>query len=143
MAITTGVNNTFKQAVMLGEHDLNTNTIKVVLVSSSQNVSASDPNTYTSISAELASGNGYTTGGETLASVTVTQVSSSGVVDFADVSWSDATFAANGCIIYNDSHSSKSVIAVYDFGGEKSATNGEFKLVVPSATSASAVIRLN
>ena len=41
------------------------------------------------------------------------------------------------------SHSSKSVIAVYDFGGEKSATNGEFKLVVPAATSASAVIRLN
>ena len=143
MAITTGVNNTFKQAVMLGEHDLNTNTIKVVLVSSSQNVSASDPNTYTSISAELASGNGYTTGGETLASVTVTQVSSSGVVDFADVSWSSATFSANGCIIYNDSHSSKAVIAVYDFGGEKSATTGEFKLVVPSATSASAVIRLN
>ena len=143
MAITTGVNNIFKQAVMLGEHDLNTDTIKVALVSSSQNVSASDPNTYTSISGELASGNGYTTGGATLASVTVTQVSSSGVVDFADVSWSDATFAANGCIIYNDSHSSKSVIAVYDFGGEKSATNGEFKLVVPSATSASAVIRLN
>ena len=143
MAITTGVNNTFKQAVMLGEHDLNTNTIKVVLVSSSQNVSAGDPNTYTSISGQLANGNGYATGGETLASVTVTQVSSSGVVDFADVSWSDATFAANGCIIYNDSHSSKSVIAVYDFGGEKSATNGEFKLVVPSATSASAVIRLN
>ena len=143
MAITTGVNNTFKQAVMLGEHDLNTDTIKVVLVSSSQNVSASDPNTYTSISWQLANGNGYTTGGETLASVTVTQVSSSGVVDFADVSWSDATFSANGCIIYNDSHSSKSVIAVYDFGGEKSATNGEFKLVVPSATSASAVIRLN
>ena len=143
MEITTGVNNTFKQAVMLGEHDLNTNTIKVVLVSSSQNVSAGDPNTYTSISGQLANGNGYTTGGETLASVTVTQVSSSGVVDFADVSWSDATFSANGCIIYNDSHSSKSVIAVYDFGGEKSATNGEFKLVVPSATSASAVIRLN
>ena len=143
MAITTGVNNTFKQAVMLGEHDLNTNTIKVVLVSSSQNVSAGDPNTYTSISGQLANGNGYTTGGATLASVTVTQVSSSGVVDFADVSWSDATFSANGCIIYNDSHSSKSVIAVYDFGGEKSATNGEFKLVVPSATSASAVIRLN
>ena len=143
MAITTGVNNTFKQAVMLGEHDLNTNTIKVVLVSSSQNVSASDPNTYTSISGQLANGNGYTTGGETLASVTVTQVSSSGVVDFADVSWSDATFSANGCIIYNDSHSSKSVIAVYDFGGEKSATSVEFKLVVPSATSASAVIRLN
>ena len=127
MAITTGVNNIFKQAVMLGEHDLNTDTIKVALVSSSQNVSAGDPNTYTSISGQLANGNGYTTGGATNASV----------------SWSDATFAANGCIIYNDSHSSKSVIAVYDFGGEKSATNGEFKLVVPSATSASAVIRLN
>ena len=143
MAITTGVNNIFKQEVMLGEHDLNTNTLKVALVSSSQNVSAGDPNTYTSITGELASGNGYTTGGATLANVTVTQVSSSGVVDFADVSWSAATFTANGCIIYNDSHSSKAVIAVYDFGGAKSATNGEFKLVVPSATSSSAVIRLN
>ena len=113
MAITTGVNNIFKQAVMLGEHDLNTNTIKVALVSSSQNVSAGHPAVYASIGAEIANGNGYTTGGATLASVTVTQVSSSGVVDFADVSWSDATFAANGCIIYNDSHSSKSVIAGY------------------------------
>ena len=86
MAITTGVNNIFKQEVMLGEHDLNTNTLKVALVSSSQNVSAGDPNTYTSITGELASGNGYTTGGATLASVTVTQVSSSGVVDGVNMS---------------------------------------------------------
>jgi hypothetical protein len=143
MAITTGVNNNFKREVMLAEHDLNSNTLKVILVSSAQNVSAGAPNTYTSITAEVANGSGYTTGGETLADVTVTEVSSSGVVDFADVSWSSATFSANGCVIYNDSHSSKSIIGVYDFGGEKSATNGEFKLVVPSATSSSAVIRLN
>jgi MFS-type transporter involved in bile tolerance (Atg22 family) len=59
MAITTGVNNIFKQAVMLGEHDLNTNTIKVALVSSSQNVSAGHPAVYASIGAELANGNGF------------------------------------------------------------------------------------
>tara|TARA_R110000823_G_scaffold244490_2_gene368773 strand:+ start:179 stop:610 length:432 start_codon:yes stop_codon:yes gene_type:complete len=143
MAITTGVNNQFKSEVMLAEHNLQSNTLKVILVSSSQNVSAGGPNTYASVTSQLANGNGYTTGGETLATVSVSTVDSSGVVDFADVSWSSATFSANGCIIYNDSHSSKSIIAVYDFGGEKSATNGEFKLVVPAATSASAVIRLN
>ena len=143
MAITTGVNNQFKSEVMLAEHNLQSNTLKVILVSSSQNVSAGGPNTYASVTSQLANGNGYTTGGETLATVSVSTVDSSGVVDFADVSWSSATFSANGCIIYNDSHSSKSIIAVYAFGGEKSATNGEFKLVVPAATSASAVIRLN
>jgi hypothetical protein len=143
MAITTGVNNQFKSEVMLAEHNLQSNTLKVILVSSSQNVSAGGPNTYASVTSQLANGNGYTTGGETLATVSVSTVDSSGVVDFADVSWSGATFSANGCIVYNDSHSSKSIIAVYDFGGEKSATNGEFKLVVPAATSASAVIRLN
>ena len=143
MAMTTGVNNQFKSEVMLAEHNLQSNTLKVILVSSSQNVSAGGPNTYASVTSQLANGNGYTTGGETLATVSVSTVDSSGVVDFADVSWSSATFSANGCVIYNDSHSSKSVIAVYDFGGEKSATNGEFKLVVPAATSASAVIRLN
>tara|TARA_R100000963_G_scaffold32663_1_gene24514 strand:+ start:421 stop:852 length:432 start_codon:yes stop_codon:yes gene_type:complete len=143
MAITTGVNNQFKSEVMLAEHNLQSNTLKVILVSSSQNVSAGGPNTYASVTSQLANGNGYTTGGETLATVSVSTVDSSGVVDFADVSWSSATFSANGCVVYNDSHSSKSIIAVYDFGGEKSATNGEFKLVVPAATSASAVIRLN
>ena len=143
MAITTGVNNQFKSEVMLAEHNLQSNTLKVILVSSSQNVSAGGPNTYASVTSQLANGNGYTTGGKTLATVSVSTVDSSGVVDFADVSWAAATFSANGCIIYNDSHSSKSVIAVYDFGGVKSATNGEFKLVVPAATSASAVIRLN
>ena len=75
MAITTGVNNTFKQAVMLGEHDLNTNTLKVALVSSSQNVSASNPNTYTSITGEVANGNRNTTGGEKHASEPIRQVS--------------------------------------------------------------------
>ena len=143
MAITTGVNNQFKSQVMLAQHNLQSNTLKVILVSSSQNVSAGGPNTYASVTSQLANGNGYATGGKTLATVSVSTVDSSGVVDFADVSWSSATFSANGCIIYNDSHSSKSIIAVYDFGGEKSATNGEFKLVVPAATSASAVIRLN
>jgi len=143
MAITTGVNNQFKSQVLLAEHNLQSNTLKCILVSSSQNVSAGGPNTYASVTSQLANGNGYTTGGATLATVSVSTVDSSGVVDFADVSWSSATFSANGCIIYNDSHSSKSIIAVYDFGGEKSATNGEFKLVVPAATSASAVIRLN
>ena len=113
MAITSGVLKTFKKEVMLAEHDLNTNTIKIGLVSSTASCTPTGgPFTYTSLASqgtELASGNGYTTGGETLASVTVTNADGSGVVDFDNVTITDATFTARAAFIYNDSHSSKAM----------------------------------
>jgi len=147
MAITSGILKTFKAEVMLGEHDLNTNTIKIGLVSSGASCSpANGPFTYTSLASaggELANGNGYTTGGTTLADVTVTNASTSGVVDFSNVTLTDSTFTCRGAFIYNDSHSSKAMIAYYDFGADKSASAGNFVMTVPSATSAAAIIRLN
>ena len=148
MAITSGVNNKFKRDVMLEEHDINSDVLRLALVSSSSSASNGGPDTYGSVTAEISGtsdGTGeskYTTGGVTLTDVTVTQVSSSGVVDFADVSWTSATWTARGAVIYNETNSDK-VVAVYDFGGDKTATNGTFQLVIPSATSAAAVIRLN
>ncbi len=147
MAITSGVLKTFKKEVMLAEHDLNSNTIKIGLVSSTASATPTGgPYTYTSLASqgtELASGNGYTTGGETLASVTVTNADGSGVVDFDNVTITDATFTARAAFIYNDSHSSKAMIAYYDFGADKSASGGNFVMTVPAATSAAAIIRLN
>ena len=147
MAITSGILKTFKAQVMLAEHDLNTNTLKIGLVSSGASCSPSTgPFTYTSLvsnGGELANGNGYSTGGTTLADVTVTNEGTSGVVDFSNVTLTDATFTARGAFIYNDSHSTKSMIAYYDFGADKSASAGNFVMTIPSATSAAAIIRLN
>lgn len=148
MAITSGINIIFKKDVMLEQHNLPSDTLKIALVSSSGSASNGGPNTLASISGEISgtsdgSGNsGYVTGGTTVSNVTVSNVSSSGVVDFDDVQWTSVTFTARGAVMYNSTNSNK-VIAVYDFGGDKAVTNGTFQLTIPSATSAAAIVRLN
>jgi hypothetical protein len=46
-----------------------------------------------------------------------------------------------GCIIYNSSQGNKA-IAVFDFGGTKSSTNGDFTIVFPTADASNAILRL-
>lgn len=148
MAITSGINIVFKKDVMLEQHNLPSDTLRIALVSSSASASNGGPDTIASISGEISGtsdgsgASGYVTGGVTVTGVTVTNVSSSGVVDFSDVSFTSVTFTARGAILYNETNSNK-VIAVYDFGGDKSVTNGTFQLTIPSATSAAAIVRLN
>ena len=63
-------------------------------------------------------------------------------VDFADVTWSSATFTAAFAAIYNDDQGDK-LCVVLDFGGSKTATNGDFKIVFPATgTPANAIISL-
>ena len=90
---------------------------------------------------ELASGNGYTSGGQICTVTDVTVDGSVAIVDFADQSWTSATFTARGCLIYNSTKSNKTV-AVIDFGGEKTATNGTFTVQMPAAAAATAIVRL-
>ena len=148
MAITSGINIVFKKDVMLEQHNLPSDTLRIALVSSSASASNGGPDTIASISGEISGtsdgsgASGYITGGITVTDVTVTNVSSSGVVDFSDVSFTSVTFTARGAILYNATNSNK-VIAVYDFGGDKTVTNGTFQLTIPSATSAAAIVRLN
>ena len=142
MAITSGINIVFKKDVMLEQHNLPSDTLRIALVSASGSASNGGPDTIASISGQISGtsdgsgGSGYVTG------VTVSNVSSSGVVDFSDVSFTSVTFTARGAILYNETNSNK-VIAVYDFGGDKAVTNGTFQLTIPSATSAAAIVRLN
>ena len=63
-------------------------------------------------------------------------------VDFADSTWSSATFTAAGAAIYNDDKSDK-LCVVLDFGGNKTATNGTFTVSYPSpSTPANAIISM-
>jgi hypothetical protein len=49
------------------------------------------------------SGTAYTAAGATLTSVTPTSDSTTALCDFSDVSYTSASFTANGALIYNDS----------------------------------------
>ena len=89
------------------------------------------------------SGTGYSTGGNTLGSQAVTISTVTSYVDFADSTWSSATFTAAFGVIYNNSDADKLVV-VLDFGGSKTCTNGTFKITMPDpATPTNAIISMS
>jgi hypothetical protein len=151
MAITSAIANSFKQEILVGTHNLTAssgNTFKLALIkanasqSGTYNASTTNYSDVTGNSDELPNGSGYTTGGNTLTSVTPTLDSNTAVCDFANTSFSSATFTTRGCIIYNTSASNKAVM-VLDFGADFSVSNGTFTIEFPTANASNAIIRIS
>jgi hypothetical protein len=145
MAITTAMCNSFKQELLGGVHDLDTDTLKVALIKASPSgtYDASTTN-YSDITGNTdeAVGTNYTATGQELDSATITLSGSTAFVDFADEVFSNITIAADGAIIYNSSQGNKAV-AVFDFGGTVTSTSGDFTIVFPTADASNAVIRIS
>jgi hypothetical protein len=139
MAISQAMCTSFKVELLGGTHDLDTDTIKIALFTSSATLGASTT-TYSSTN-EVASGSGYTTGGNTLAGASITSSGTTAFVDFTDTTWTSASFTARGALIYNSSKSDKA-IAVLDFGSDKTSTNGDFVVQFPTADASNAIIRI-
>ena len=95
---------------------------------------------YTTSNEVSSSGTSYTAGGNTLTNNGVAVSSNIGFVDFADLTFSSVTLSAVGALIYKGS--SNEAVLVLDFGGTKTATNGDFVVQFPTANSSSAIIRL-
>ena len=97
---------------------------------------------YNATSEVSASGTNYTTTGNTLTGNAVAYGTAVASCDFDDSTWSSATFTAAYGAIYNDDKSDK-LCVVLDFSGNKTATNGTFKVTFPSpATPADAIISM-
>jgi len=145
MGITTAMCNTFKQELLGGVHDLDTNTLKVALIkaSPSGNYGAATTN-YSDITgnSDEASGTNYSAGGQALDSASITLSGTTAFVDFADEVFSNLTISADGAIIYNSSKSNKA-IAVFSFGSTVTSTAGDFTVVFPTADASNAVIRIS
>ena len=142
MAISQAMPTSFKQELLTATHNFTASTgdvFKIALYTSSATLGAST--TVYSSSNEVANGNGYTTGGNTLTNVTPTTSGTTAFTDFADTTWSNATITANGALIYNSSKSDKAV-AVLAFGGDKTSTAGDFTIVFPTADASNAIIRI-
>ena len=63
------------------------------------------------------------------------------MADFADVSWTSATFTASGAIIWNQT-GAKWAVVVLDFGTPKTVSNGTFTVKFPNADINNAIVRL-
>ena len=144
MSITTAMCTSFKSELLGGTHDLDTNTLKLALIKASPSgtygVATTNYSDVTGNSDE-ASGTGYTTGGATLSGATIGTDGTTAHVDFTDVTFSNASVAADGGIIYNSSQSNKA-IAVFDFGSTQTSTSGDFVITFPTADASNAIVRI-
>ena len=140
MAITQAMCTSFKVDILGGVQDLDTDTIKMALYTSSATLDASTT-AYTTSNEVSSSGTNYTAGGNTLTSPVITSSGTTAFADFADTTWSNASFTARGALIYNASKSNKA-IAVLDFGADKTATAGDFVVQMPTADASSALLRI-
>lgn len=138
MAITQAMCSSFKQELLGGIHDLDTDTIRIALYTSAATLGAAT--TAYSATNEVV-GSGYTAGGNALTSPVISLDGTTAIVDFADTTWPAATITARGALIYNASKANRA-IAVLDFGSDKVSTDGDFTVVMPAAAAATAIVRI-
>jgi hypothetical protein len=88
-----------------------------------------------------ATGTNYTTGGNTLANVAISVDGTTAIFDADNVTFPNATISAQAALLYN-ANNANSAIAILDFGGVKTSTNGTFELQFPTANASAGLIRI-
>lgn len=123
--------NNFKKLIMNGGIDLDTDTIKVALVTSSYTPDQDAHDFFDDVTNEV-SGTGYTAGGATLANkaVTADNTDNEGVFDADDASWSTSTITARAAVLYKSTGtaSTSALICYIDFSTDKISTAGTFTI---------------
>ena len=127
MAVTVQFYNTFLTKLVTGVIDLDSDTFKIALMTSSHTF-ATSTSTWASVAAnELSNGSGYTTGGATLSGVTVTTSASSVSFDFTDPEWTASggpIGPAGYAVIYDDTAANDPLICSINFGTSVTAADG-------------------
>jgi hypothetical protein len=144
MAITSAICNSFKAEVLQALHNFTAssgNTFKLALYTSSATLNKSTTAYSATNEISNTSGSAYSAGGATLTSVTPALSTDTACCDFADVSYTSASFTANGCLIYNDTNGDRAVCAIA-FGSDKTVTSGTFTIQFPTADASNAIIRI-
>ena len=136
------VPDSFKTDLLKGEFNFDSSggsTFKLALYTDLSGFSTATT-AYTNSNEVLSSGTNYTAGGNTLTNLGVDISSNIAYVDFDDLTFSSVTLTAVGALIYKGT--SNEAVLVLDFGGSKTATNGDFVVQFPAADSSNAIIRL-
>ena len=142
------VPNSFKSGLLKGVFNFDTsgnggNTFKCALYTSISGYSVTST-TYLSGTGNgevSTSGTSYSTGGNNLTNNGVAGTTTA-YVDFADLTFPSVTLTAAGAAIYKSTGGGNQLVLVLDFGGNKTATNGDFIIQFPTADASNAIIRL-
>ena len=145
MAITSAICNSFKVEILKAEHNFTAssgNTFNLALYTSSATLNKSTTAYSSTNEISNTSGSAYSAKGKALTSVTPVLSTDTAVCDFADVSWTSASFTANGCLIFNDSASGDPAVCAIAFGSDKTVTSGTFTVQFPTADADNAILRI-
>lgn len=124
--------NSAKVAMIDGTIDLDTDTINVLLVTSSYTPNKDTHDFRDDVTNEVV-GTGYSAGGMALVSKTVTQDNTNdrAVFDADDLVWTTATITARAAVLYKargGASSADELIAHIDFLADKSSTAADFTI---------------
>ena len=102
-----------------------------------------DNTTYSTLANEHGATGNYATGGASItkANMAPTDDDTNNWAYFditEDVTWASSTITARYATLYNDTHATKGLICQFDFGSDKSSSNGNFTIQF----NANGVIRL-
>ncbi len=149
MAITSAICNSFKTEVLTAVHDFTAstgNTFNLALYTSSATINKSTTAYSATNEISNTSGSAYSAKGNTLTNIDVALDSSTAICDFANSSWTSASFTARGLLLYNTTAitgftTNRSILAI-NFGGDKTVTSGTFTIEFPAAAASTAIIQL-
>ena len=123
--------NSYKADLLNSNIDHVADTVKVMLVTSTY-VPDQDAHDFKNDVTNEVTGTGYTAGGASLASKTVTQdnTDNEGVFDAADVTWTVSTITARAAVLYKSTgvDTTSNLMVYFDFGSDQSSTAGDFTL---------------
>jgi len=139
------VPNSFKSGLLKGVFNFDTsgnggNAFKCALYTTISGYSTAST-VYSTNNEVSSSGTSYTAGGNALTNNGVAGTTTA-FVDFADLTFSSVTLTAAGAAIYKTTGGGNELVLVLDFGGNKTATNGDFVIQFPTADASNAIIRL-
>jgi hypothetical protein len=140
MAITQAICTVFKQDLMSPGGNLAAQSLKCALYTNAATLNATT-SIYVTNGEVSSSNTNYTTGGNTLTNVAISVDGTTAIFDADNVSFPNATISAQAALLYN-ANNANSAIAVLDFGGVKTSTNGTFELQFPTANASAGLIRI-
>ena len=138
--------NSFRGELFSGTHNFASggNTFRIALYTGSIASVYSTSSTTVSATNEVSTGGSSNYTRQDLSSQAVASSTAVASVDFGDSTWSSATFTAAYAAIYNDTATGDPLVVVLDFGGDKTCTNGTFKITYPDpSTPANAIISMS
>ena len=137
----------FKQQMLEAVHDFRLtggDTFKLALYTNSASFTAATT-AYTATN-EVGDSGSYSATGGTLTRINPTTSGTTAFTDFANLTFTTATITARGALIYNSTPThtyTDPVVAVLDFGSDKTSTSGSFTIVFPTADSTNAILRIS